>query len=110
MPHTRLSRIDPDPHRGCDIFGDPDHGSDEEKSESKIHRVVLLIRFEIYRTSSEREEYADNNDITQVPDIVMREEIDINCESNENSIEFSRILDKSELEYPLHTCDIAPDG
>lgn len=109
MPDFCLCRIDPDTRIGSDIFGSPDDRSDEEKSETKIHGVVLSHRPEMYLSPSEGKKYTNQDNIAKIPDKVMGKKVYIDCESDEDRGEFSRISGKSKFEYPPNSCDVASD-
>ena len=71
MPCDRLGRVYPYFCIRGDVLCYPYDESDEEKSESQIHRVVFLIWSEVYLCPSESDEDTSDDHIAKIPDKMM---------------------------------------
>ncbi len=109
LPSFNLRWIHPCLRECTDILSYPYHSRHEEKSNPEIHMIVFFVWSKVYLSPSEGKENQYEDDISKISDKVMGEEIDIDRESDEYRREFFRISDKSKLEYPPDSSDIAPD-
>ncbi len=109
MPDMGLRRIDPDMHRGSDIFRDPYHKRHESESDDEAHRVVPCIGSKVYLCMTEEIECYDEYYIAEIRDKVVREKIDINGESESDSSSLTWVVSISKIEYPPDSSDVTPD-